>query len=178
MRGRKFSAEHNRSSRVDLNKSEISDNLDSGCKMLPRWLGVDGLDGGGAAGRMYAVSKSHITGQVILSVRLSGFAAFFSVFEVTRKAAREVESATQHTLRRLQSGNETSYSYHLPRFTHAFTLVCGGIMAGLAYEKLCQPWDVARRAVSLQKSHPSDRQSVFSVLIRKLETDGIASFFR
>jgi len=106
-----------------------------------------------------------------------GFAAFFSVFEITRKAAREVKLATQHTLRRLQSGNEASYSSHLPRFTHAFTLVCGGIIAGLAYEKLCHPWDVARRAVSLQKSH-RDRQSVFSVLMRKLEADGIASFFR
>lgn len=54
-------------------------------------------------------------------------------------------------------------------------------MAGLAYEGLCRPWDVARRAIALEKSHvshPSSQQSSFAVLMQKLQEDGIVSFLR
>lgn len=109
-----------------------------------------------------------------------GFAAFFTVFEITRKVANKVKLTTYHALRGL-SRNEASHHSRLPQFTHAFTLVCGGVIAGLTYESLCKPWDVARRAVTLQKtlvSHPSGRQSLFSVLRRKVQADGITWFFR
>ncbi|KAH0830451.1 hypothetical protein J3R83DRAFT_1848, partial [Lanmaoa asiatica] len=107
-----------------------------------------------------------------------GFAAFFAVFEITRKVANKVKRTTHHVLRRLQPRNEASHGLHLPRFTHAFTLVCGGMIAGLTYESLCRPWDVARRAITLEKSLSSSRQSSFSVLMQKLQGDGITSFFR
>ncbi|KAF8558393.1 hypothetical protein OG21DRAFT_1504137 [Imleria badia] len=110
-----------------------------------------------------------------------GFAAFFTVFEITRRVANKVKLATPHVLQRLHSGNQASHSSHLPRFTHAFTLVCGGIMAGLAYESLCRPWGVAHRAITLEKSiapHLSCRQSSSSILMQKLQGDGIISFFR
>jgi hypothetical protein len=117
-----------------------------------------------------------------LIVHFSGFAAFFTVFEITRKVANKAKLATHNALRRLHSRNQASHSSHLPRFTHAFTLVCGGMMAGLTYESFCRPWDVARRAITLEKSivpHPSRRQSSsFSVLMQKLREDGITSFFR
>lgn len=54
-------------------------------------------------------------------------------------------------------------------------------MAGLIYECLCKPWDVARRVIALQRtlvSHPSSRQSLSSVLMQKVQADGIRSFFR
>lgn len=116
-----------------------------------------------------------------LIVHFSGFAAFFTVFEITRNVANKVKLATHYVLRRLHSRNQASHSSHLPRFTHAFTLVCGGMVAGLTYESLCRPWDVTRRAITLEKSiipHPSCRQSSLSVLMQKLRGDGIASFFR
>ncbi|KAG8217388.1 hypothetical protein J3R82DRAFT_5487 [Butyriboletus roseoflavus] len=112
---------------------------------------------------------------------ICGFAAFFTVFEITRKVAHKVKLATHHVLRRLQSGNEASHSSHLPRFTNAFTLVCGGMMAGLTYETFCRPWDVARRALALERArvpHLSSRRSSLSVLRQKLQEDGITSFFR
>lgn len=122
---------------------------------------------------------AQITSQNILSVHFSGFAAFFTVFEITRKVANKVTLATHHVLR--QSGNEATHDLHLPRFTHAFTLVCGGMMAGLTYETFCRPWDVARRAIAFDRPHVPhlrSRQSSFSVLIQKLQEDGITSFFR
>lgn len=124
---------------------------------------------------------TQITCQSILSTRFSGFAAFFTIFEITRKVANEVKLGTHHVLQGMQSGHQPSHSSNLPGFTHAFALVCGGIMAGLAYESLCRPWDVARRALALEKSiapHLSARQPLFSILMRKLQQDGITSFFR
>lgn len=111
----------------------------------------------------------------------SGFAAFFTVFEITRKVANKVKLATHHVLRKSQSENEAFHNVHLLRFTHAFTLVCGGMMAGLAYESLCRPWDVARRVIALEQSrvpHPTSRQSSFSVLRQKIQGDGITPLFR
>ncbi|KAG6371397.1 hypothetical protein JVT61DRAFT_9614 [Boletus reticuloceps] len=107
-----------------------------------------------------------------------GFAAFFTVFETTRKLANKAKLATHDLLERPPSRNQAS---HLPRFAHAFTLVCGGMMAGLVYESLCRPWDVARRVITLEKSiapQLGSRRSSFSVLMKKLQEDGITSFFR
>ncbi|KAG9318330.1 hypothetical protein JVU11DRAFT_416 [Chiua virens] len=106
-----------------------------------------------------------------------GFTAFFTVFEITRTVARNVKIATYHLLRS-PSENETTRSPQLPRFTHAFTLVGGGIIAGLVYEYLCKPWDVARRTITLEKTLLAHPQSFVSVLVQKLERDGIRSFFR
>lgn len=112
-----------------------------------------------------------------LNVHSSGFAAFFTIFEITRKVANEVKLAVHHALQRSQPANQASHTPNLPRFTHAFTLVCGGIMAGLAYESLCRPWDVARRAITLEKSL-APRRSLLSILMQKLQGDGVISFFR
>ena len=53
------------------------------------------------------------------------------------------------------------------------------VIAGLAYEKLCLPWDVARRTIQLQKfTHiPGERSSTTTLLLRKLREDGLSSFF-
>lgn len=141
---------------------------------------MDGLDGVGVSGRIFVVSELKSSEKASGLYVLLGFAAFFMVFEITRKVAKSVKLATHRVLRTL-SRSEEPHSSHLPRFTHAFTLVCGGVVAGLAYESLCKPWDVARRAISLHKTlvtHPTSRQSSFSVLMQKVQADGITSFFR
>ncbi|KAF9228582.1 hypothetical protein BS17DRAFT_772199 [Gyrodon lividus] len=110
-----------------------------------------------------------------------GFAAFFMVFEITRKAAVRAKGATQYTIQRLRSGNQQHYDCQLPRVIHALTLVGGGALAGLAYESLCRPWDVARRVIELERvvpSHSTGSHSSLSTLIQKAREDGISSFFR
>ncbi|KIK97182.1 hypothetical protein PAXRUDRAFT_136834 [Paxillus rubicundulus Ve08.2h10] len=109
------------------------------------------------------------------------FAAFFMVFEMTRKAAVRVKGATQYAIQELQSGGQPHRDLHLPRVTHALTLVGGGALAGLTYETLCRPWDVARRVIELENtlpSHSAKSHSPVSTLVRKAREDGIASFFR
>ena len=145
---------------------------------------VGGMAGRGWAGWGWGFGKDvcgrwvRTTNWRILSLHLSGFAAFFTVFEITRKLANKVKLLFHRIPRRL-SRNEAPPSSNLPRFAHAFTLVCGGVMAGLTYETVCRPWDVARRAITLHRTlHPGSRQPSFSVLMRKLQADGIISFFR
>ncbi|KIJ69582.1 hypothetical protein HYDPIDRAFT_36617 [Hydnomerulius pinastri MD-312] len=110
-----------------------------------------------------------------------GFAAFFMVFEVTRKVAARVKEGTQYAVQKLPPESTQPYNYHLPRLAHAVTLVGGGAFAGLAYEILCRPWDVARCVIELRKTLPSrssaDRSSI-SALVLKAREDGILTFFR
>ncbi|KAH7889837.1 mitochondrial carrier domain-containing protein [Phlebopus sp. FC_14] len=110
-----------------------------------------------------------------------GFAAFFIIFETTRNFAIRIKNETQATLQRLRCTDERRYNRHLPRLAHAVTLVGGGALAGLTYEVLCRPWDVARRVVQLEKtlpSHSRNKPSPFPALLRKAKEDGIMGFFR
>jgi hypothetical protein len=68
---------------------------------------------------------------------------------------------------------------HFPRTVHGFVLVSGGVVAGLAYEFLCRPFDVARKTVHLHRiSHELKDRSAASVLTRKLQEEGLLFFFR
>jgi hypothetical protein len=68
---------------------------------------------------------------------------------------------------------------HGPRIAHALTLITGGTVAGLAYELSCRPWDIARKVVHTDRvvSVP-ERHSVPSILLRKLQAEGWAAFFK
>ncbi|KAF9239586.1 hypothetical protein BU15DRAFT_87904 [Melanogaster broomeanus] len=104
-----------------------------------------------------------------------GFAAFFVVFEITRNAAVRAKDATEYAIQRLPSGDKKAYDRHIPRVIHALTLVCGGALAGLAYEVLCRPWDVARRVIEFERTLPSysaSHHSSVSALVRKAKEDG------
>lgn len=68
---------------------------------------------------------------------------------------------------------------HVPRIANAATLVTGGAVAGLAYEIVSRPWDVARKAVHVDyvlSAH--NHHNVVSILRHKVERDGWFSFFR
>lgn len=68
---------------------------------------------------------------------------------------------------------------HGARIAHALTLVTGGAVAGLAYELSCRPWDVARKLVHVDRVvSASERHSVLSILIRKVQEEGWLAFFR
>ena len=113
---------------------------------------------------------------------LPGFAIFFSIFELTRRAAIRVKSATQTMMQSTEARRsiDEPLRRHAPRTAHAVTLVSGGAFAGLAYEIACRPWDVARKIVHIDRVASSDTRahSVVEILSRRLREDGLISFFR
>lgn len=54
------------------------------------------------------------------------------------------------------------------------------MIAGLAYESICLPWDVARRTVQLDRiTHaPSQQSPVISLILQKAREDGVLSFLQ
>jgi hypothetical protein len=66
---------------------------------------------------------------------------------------------------------------HTPRVVHALTLVAGGAIAGLAYEMVSRPLDIARRAVYLDRVNTHGYHSVTRTLLHQVKNEGIFSFF-
>ncbi|EED84195.1 predicted protein [Postia placenta Mad-698-R] len=105
-----------------------------------------------------------------------GFAVFFSIFEVTRRFAMKTKAASNNFT---PSGTSDRMRRHIPRVVHATTLVTGGAVAGLAYELTCRPWDIARKAVHVDRLRPaSERHSILVIILRKIREDGIISYFQ
>ena len=75
----------------------------------------------------------------------------------------------------------TAIQRNLPRVVHGVALVSGGVTAGLAYEVVCRPWDVARRLAHLdrvQSTTTHGPRRLFGLITRKVHEDGLLSFFR
>lgn len=108
-----------------------------------------------------------------------GFAAFFTIFEITRRVALASKAAAQGTVQNLSMTQEEHFfGRHFPRAIHGITLVAGGASAGLAYEILSRPWDVTRRTIQLERTvDPTLKHSLF-VIMQKVRGDGIMEFFR
>ncbi|KAH7929798.1 hypothetical protein BV22DRAFT_1029198 [Leucogyrophana mollusca] len=108
-----------------------------------------------------------------------GFAAFFAIFELTRKMASKTKATAQISIQRFHPDGEGGQSLkrHLPRAVHALTLVSGGALAGLAYEVLSRPWDAARRVVQLDRTLHSPRSPTIAVM-EKIREEGLITFFR
>lgn len=52
-------------------------------------------------------------------------------------------------------------------------------MAGLAYELSCRPWDVARKAVHIDRVvSTSGQHSALSILMRRVQDEGWLVFFK
>jgi hypothetical protein len=112
---------------------------------------------------------------------LAGFAAFFAIFEITRRVASRTKIASQSAIESWKFGESRTQSLkrHLPRTVHGFTLVSGGVVAGLAYEFVSRPFDIARKAVQQDKvMYTKDHGSAMTAIMRKTRQDGIATFFR
>ncbi|KAH9934686.1 uncharacterized protein B0H18DRAFT_977706 [Fomitopsis serialis] len=112
---------------------------------------------------------------------ICGFALFFSIFEVTRRAAIKAKAATYRLTQTSEVRQSTSEPLrrHAPRTAHAVTLVTGGAFAGLAYEVACRPWDVARKVVHIDRvASPSPKHSAVEIVLQRLRQDGPLSFFR
>jgi hypothetical protein len=81
----------------------------------------------------------------------AGFAVFFAVFDVTRRLAIHTTYISESAANIVSSddGRVKSLQRHFPRTVHGATLVTGGVVAGLGYELVTRPWDMARRAIHL-----------------------------
>lgn len=116
----------------------------------------------------------------VFNNRRTGFAVFFSIFEITRRVSIKVKTTTQTVLDGdLEAEKRFPGIRKLaPRATHAVTLVSGGAVAGLAYEMVCRPIDHSRRACHLQGVHRKDGHSIIRTLFHKLKEDGVLSFVK
>lgn len=57
-------------------------------------------------------------------------------------------------------------------------LVSGGAIAGLSYEMVSRPLDLARRAVYLDRVNVHGHHSVTKTLLHQLKDQGLSSFFK
>jgi hypothetical protein len=114
-----------------------------------------------------------------------GFSAFFALFEVTRRVAKELKLYSLELVQPFKvadASRPTAIERHVPRVVHGFTLVAGGATAGLAYEVVCRPWDATRRLAHIEQiqactAHRPRRYLIDSIA-RKIHDDGLLSFFR
>ncbi|KZP23586.1 hypothetical protein FIBSPDRAFT_737135 [Athelia psychrophila] len=110
-----------------------------------------------------------------------GFAAFFAIFDVTRRLASTTKQAAQEAVDILPLGETRAQSIkrHFPRTVHGITLVSGGVVAGLSYELMSRPFDAARRAVQQHSlGQAGSIEPPMRVLLLKIQEDGLGSFFR
>ena len=106
---------------------------------------------------------------------------FFTIFELTRRLAVATKDASQTFIQKNSSGfcRRRGVQQHGSRVVHALTLVTGGAVAGLAYELSCRPWDIARKAVHIDRVvSTSGQHSTLSILMRKIQDEGWLVFFK
>ncbi|KAJ7771691.1 mitochondrial carrier domain-containing protein [Mycena metata] len=106
---------------------------------------------------------------------VTGFAAFFAIFEITRRIALRIKAFTHDATR---SAKPKGSKKHLPQFAHGLTLVTGGVVAGLSYEVLGRPWDVARHAARLNVLSNQEYHSPVVLVTRKIREEGFLCLFR
>jgi len=119
-----------------------------------------------------------------LAKDVCGFSVFFAIFEATRRVATELKLLSLGLVQpfKVADARQTAAQRHIPRIVHSFTLVLGGVTAGLAYEVASRPWDVARKIAEIERdealtAHRPGRYVIDSVA-RKISNDGLLSFFR
>ncbi|KIK63601.1 hypothetical protein GYMLUDRAFT_83617 [Collybiopsis luxurians FD-317 M1] len=152
-----------RSSESTSRKQNIED-----ARRIRRWMkDVGDMAGRGWDGWGWGCAKD-----------VTGFAIFFSLFEITRRVALQTREQTANFIRTRFSTDE-SFVRHTSKTIHGMTLVSGGVLAGLAYEFTGRPWDHARRIFHIHRvNHPTYAHSLWLVIPRRIYKDGILLFFR
>ncbi|KAJ7871400.1 hypothetical protein B0H14DRAFT_2723896 [Mycena olivaceomarginata] len=137
-------------------------------RQLRSWMrDVGDMAGRGWHGLGYTLGKD-----------VTGFAAFFAIFDITRRIALKVRSVVQDATRSVESpGGNSSTKNRLPQIFHGVTLVSGGVVAGLSYEVIGRPWDVARHAARLNLPN-QEYHSPLLFVTQKIRQDGFLSLFR
>jgi len=110
-----------------------------------------------------------------------GFAAFFLIFELSRRTGLTMKNLTLDLLSPVFIGTRKNspLQKQLPAIANGIVLVTGGVMAGLIYELLGRPWDIARRTIRLEKLvHPHGNESSYQILTRKIAESGFMALFK
>lgn len=126
--------------------------------------------------------------QITLSIHLHlGFALFFAVFDLSRRAAAQIRSTVEdiqrsrhpELMRRLEEQHRSTIA---TRVAHGLTLVSGGVIAGIGYEFIGRPFDVMKQLAHHNNTHRrSTTDPVVShhrLLMEKLRERGVLYFFR
>ncbi|KAF9532312.1 hypothetical protein CPB83DRAFT_847633 [Crepidotus variabilis] len=103
-----------------------------------------------------------------------GFAAFFSIFEISRRAGVYAKIMTQSWF--VQTDTAARVKTQLPAIANGVTLITGGVFAGLAYEYSCRPFEIARRIIYLERLERPD--TAYRILGKRIATEGLGSLFQ
>ena len=106
------------------------------------------------------------------SIRPLAFAVFFAIFDVSRRVAARASSFAKRVAESVLTKATPATQMHASRIVHSTTIVTGGLFAGLAYELVCRPFDVARRSLH------DTQHSIGTTLITKFREEGVLAFFR
>ncbi|KDR81477.1 hypothetical protein GALMADRAFT_59260 [Galerina marginata CBS 339.88] len=110
-----------------------------------------------------------------------GFAAFFLIFELSRRTGLVMKTLTSHLLSPFFIGarENSRFQKQLPAIANGVVLVAGGVLAGLTYELLGRPWDIARRTIHLERLvRTGAKQSSYQILRRSVAELGFLSLFK
>jgi hypothetical protein len=112
------------------------------------------------------------------------FAAFFAIFDITRRVALRAKILINQRLPATRSVNGAQQSLRSNTVAggvvHGGILVTGGVFAGLAYEIASRPFDNARKLVQQARLESNSKRisTNFKPIFVKVVADGLTPFFR
>ncbi|KAF4614937.1 hypothetical protein D9613_002932 [Agrocybe pediades] len=110
-----------------------------------------------------------------------GFSAFFTIFELSRRAGSAAKTYTTDLLATMTSISDTDRLIYrrMPAIVNGAVLVTGGVVAGVTYEFVGRPWDWARRTIHIGRvPTPKVQQPPLLVIRQKIHQDGVLSLFQ
>lgn len=158
-------------------------------RQVREWMNeVKGMAGRGWNGWIWGCTKDIFGKPQLACVSnflvncIPGFATFFAIFDITRRTANFTKTTSQNALDSFTYGEDSrmqTLRRHFPRTVHGTTLVSGGVIAGLAYEIISRPFDVARKTAQENKLlHGESRDFAMIAIKNKVKQDGFLAFFR
>lgn len=109
-----------------------------------------------------------------------GFAAFFALFDVSRRTANSVGRAISPDSPHVEEADRATTLASYSRVVHGTMLVTGGVVAGLVYELIGRPFEVMRTLSrsSLPSEKAFQHSSMLHIALRRARTRGVLSFFQ
>lgn len=107
---------------------------------------------------------------------MCAFAAFFAIFEITRRASSQLKRNAQEIC---DQSSMRSRLRNVPKIVNAIALIGGGVLAGLIYEAVSQPWDRVRRIIYVYRlEHPELQRSVPGIVADAVRKEGLLTLVR
>lgn len=106
------------------------------------------------------------------------------MFEVTRRIANRTRETAQHFVDESAPPSTTQtigtpVIHHFPRTVHGLTLVSGGVVAGLTYEFITRPFDIARQAIRSEQLSTGNTKGRYMPLLQNfIAKHGLIVFVR